>query len=61
MKFRVIITETLRLEMEVEAEDKDAAEDKAWTMYEAEEVVLTADDWTETTIDVGPAPETEEN
>lgn len=45
MKFKVCITETLQRVIEVEAEDKDTAYDKADDMIKNEEIVLDSSDY----------------
>jgi hypothetical protein len=48
--YEVTIIETLERRVDVEAQSGDEAVDKAQEMYRAEEIVLDADDYTDTEI-----------
>lgn len=47
----VVITEMLCRDVTVIARDSWEAEEKAWEMYDKGEIVLSADDYAETSID----------
>lgn len=44
-KYKIIITETLKKELEIEAESKDKALEFVKEKYRDEEIVLSADDF----------------
>ncbi len=48
MKYRVLITETLQKEFEVDASSKDEALDIIKQKYKNEEIILTANDYIQT-------------
>ena len=52
MKYKVEITETLQRTVEVEAKDEDEAYQIVNDMYRNEEIVLSADDYIDTKIEV---------
>jgi len=51
-KYHVCIKETLERVVEIEAESEEKACDKVWDMYNNEEIVLDASDYTWTDINV---------
>lgn len=52
MKYKVEITEILQRTVEVEAKDEDEAYKIVKDMYRNEEIVLSADDYIDTKIEV---------
>lgn len=52
MKYKVEITETLQRTVEVEAKDEGKAYQIVKDMYRNEEIVLSADDYIDTKIEV---------
>jgi len=54
MKFVVVITEILSRQVDIEADSKEEAENRARKMYKDEFVVLDWDDHDETVFEVFP-------
>jgi len=54
--YKVIITETLRTSIEIEAASPEEALQIGQHIYEAEAVVLDSSDWVDTHIDVDEHP-----
>ncbi len=54
MKFVVVITEILSREVDIDADSKEEAENRAKKMYKDEFVVLDWDDYDETIFEVFP-------
>ena len=53
-KYEVKITERLSTVLTVQAESEEAAEEIVWRQYRNSEIILTADDYTETSVKVIP-------
>ena len=54
MKFVVVITEILSRQVDIDADSKEEAENRAKKMYKDEFVVLDWDDYDETIFEVFP-------
>lgn len=52
MKYKIEITETLQRQIEIEANSKEEAEKIAKQKYQNEEIVLSSDDYVNTSISV---------
>ena len=54
--YSIVITETLRTPIKVEASSPEEALQIGQSLYEVEAVVLSSDDWVDTKIDVTGHP-----